>query len=358
MKPTQNINVRETVPLISPLFLKTALPMTEESNQTVIAGRDVIRKIIQGTDNRFLIVIGPCSIHDPEAAFEYADRLNALRRKYLDRLFILMRVYFEKPRTTIGWKGLINDPHLDGSCDLPKGLHLAREILLKITGMGLPTASELLDPITPQYISDLLTWVAIGARTTESQTHREMASGLSMPVGFKNNTDGSLQVAIDAMESARHPHHFLGIDAEGQTCVVKTKGNPWGHVVLRGGKNCPNYEPDSIRSAKEQLTKANIKSRLLVDCSHANSGKKHERQELVFKNILEQRAAGEESLMGMMVESNLFEGNQKFPQPRNHLKYGVSITDECVSWDTTERMLSEAYQQLEGINDGKLGKLL
>ncbi len=347
MKPTQDLNVRETVPLISPALLKAELPMTEESNQTVVEGRDAIKKIIEGNDKRFLVIIGPCSIHDPAAAFDYATRLNALRKKFSNCLAIVMRVYFEKPRTTIGWKGLINDPHLDGSCDLPKGLRLAREILFKITGMGLPTASELLDPITPQYIADLLSWVAIGARTTESQTHREMASGLSMPVGFKNNTDGSLQVAMEAMESARHPHHFLGIDAQGQTCVVKTKGNPWGHVVLRGGKARPNYEPESIREAKEQLVKAALKPKLLVDCSHANSGKKHERQELVLKNILEQRAGGEETLMGVMIESNLFEGNQKFPQPREHLKYGVSITDECVSWDTTERMLTEAYQKLK-----------
>jgi 3-deoxy-7-phosphoheptulonate synthase len=346
MKPTQNLNIRETVPLISPQLLKADFPMTEASNRTILRGRESIQEIIQGKDPRFLVIVGPCSIHDPEAAFDYASRLNTLRKKYEDRLFLVMRVYFEKPRTTIGWKGLINDPHLDGSYDVSQGLSLAREILLKITALGIPTASELLDPITPQYIADLITWTAIGARTTESQTHREMASGLSMPVGFKNNTDGSLQVAIDAMESARHPHHFLGIDVEGQTCIVKTKGNPWGHLVLRGGKNCPNYESASIRNAKEQLIKAGINSRLLIDCSHANSGKKHERQEIVFKNILEQYAGGEKAIMGVMVESNLFEGNQKFPQPKEHLKYGVSITDECVSWETTERILTEAYQQL------------
>jgi 3-deoxy-7-phosphoheptulonate synthase len=262
-----------------------------------------------------------------------------------DQLCIVMRVYFEKPRTTVGWKGLINDPHLDGSDDLEEGLYLARRLLLDINAMGLPAGTEMLDPITPQYLADLITWAAIGARTTESQTHRERASGLSMPVGFKNSTEGVLQVAIDAMEAARHPHTFLGVDQEGRTAVIRTRGNPWGHVVLRGGHAGPNYGPESITAACGQLRKAGLQPVLMVDCSHANSRKQHEQQAEIWDSIVEQRLSGTTAIMGLMVESNLHAGNQKIPQDLSQLRYGVSVTDACVGWDTTERMLRHAHAQ-------------
>jgi 3-deoxy-7-phosphoheptulonate synthase len=280
---------------------------------------------------------------------EYASRLSVLRHELADRMEIVMRVYFEKPRTTIGWKGLINDPHLDGSRDIEGGLRTARELLLKIVGLGLPAGTEFLDPIVPQYIADLVTWAAIGARTTESQTHREMASGISMPVGFKNATDGSLQIAIDAMGAARHPHSFLGIDADGATSVVRTTGNPDGHVVLRGGRMRTNYDAESIRDAEATLVQHGLPPVLMVDCSHANSAKQHARQEDVWRSVIEQRAGGTRSLIGLMLESNLFEGNQPFPKPANELRYGVSITDACVSWETTERMLRWGYDKLAGV---------
>jgi 3-deoxy-7-phosphoheptulonate synthase len=286
-----------------------------------------------------LVVVGPCSIHDPIGALEYAAKLNALRKEFADKLEIVMRVYFEKPRTTIGWKGLINDPHLDNSYDIEGGLKKARRLLLDIVGMGLPAATEFLDPITPQYISDLISWAAIGARTTESQTHREMASGLSMPVGFKNGTDGSLQIAIDAMGTAMRPHSFIGIDEDGVTSIVRTAGNPSGHVVLRGGRQRSNYDAGSIRDAENQLAAHKLPQVLMVDCSHANSGKQSAKQEEVWRNVIEQRVAGTRSLIGLMVESYLEEGNQPFPKDLNQLRYGVSITDACLGWTATERML-------------------
>ena len=348
MFPTQNLHVKETTRLITPRALKDHLPMTEASNQTVVESRQRVTGILQQKDSRLLVVVGPCSIHDVDGALEYATRLNTIRRDVADAMEIVMRVYFEKPRTTIGWKGLINDPHLDGSYDIETGLKSARRLLLEITAMGLPTATEFLDPIIPQYTADLITWAAIGARTTESQTHRELASGLSMPVGFKNGTDGSLQIALDAMLSARTPHSFLGIDQDGITSVIRTTGNPVGHVVLRGGRTRPNYDRQSIEEAGLNLKKAGLAQVLMVDCSHANSGKQHARQEEVWDNVISQRVAGSNSLIGMMIESYLQEGSQPFPQPREKLCYGVSITDACLGWEATERMLRSGYAKLTG----------
>src|SRR5260370_18918169 len=284
MLPTQYLRVKETVRLLTPNALKAGLPMAAASNQTVVLGRDAIGRVLRQEDARFLAVVGPCSIHDAGAALEYAGKLNQLRQELAERLCIVMRVYFEKPRTTVGWKGLINDPHLDGSYDIEAGLQKARALLLQITGMGLPAATEFLDPIVPQYIADLVRCAAVGARTTESQTHREMASGLSMPVGFKNGTDGSLQIAIDAMGAAMRPHSFLGIDQDGFTSIVRTTGNPAGHVVLRGGRLRTNYDAESIHEAEVKLTQAGLPPVLMVDCSHANSGKQHARQEDVWRN--------------------------------------------------------------------------
>jgi 3-deoxy-7-phosphoheptulonate synthase len=344
--PTNNLRVKESVRLTPPAVLKAGLPMTEKSNQTVVESRNIISKILKQQDPRLLVVVGPCSIHDPKSALEYATRLNALRRELEDQFFIVMRVYFEKPRTTIGWKGLIYDPHLDGSDDIQSGLKAARSILLDITGLGLPAATEFLDPVVPQYIADLVSWAAIGARTTESQTHRQMASGLSMPVGFKNGTDGSLQVAMDAMKSAMTPHSFLGIDQEGFTCVVRTNGNPDGHVVLRGGRLSSNYDAESIATAASNLGKAGLPPGLMVDCSHANSNKQHARQEEVWHSLMDQRLAGTPSLIGVMIESHLFEGTQPMAPRLEQLRYGISITDACLGWETTERMLRRGHQQL------------
>ncbi len=320
--------------------------MTERANQTVVEGREVVKRILRREDPRLLVVVGPCSIHDLDGALEYARKLNCLREQLAGQFSIVMRVYFEKPRTTIGWKGLINDPHLDGSYDIETGLKKARRLLLQITGMGLPAATEFLDPIVPQYLADLVSWAAIGARTTESQTHREMASGLSMPVGFKNATDGSLQIAVDAMTSARTPHSFLGIDQDGVTSIIRTTGNPHGHVVLRGGRLEANYDPESIASAIVTLQKAGLPPVLMVDCSHANSGKQHARQEEVWKSVLHQRAAGNTALIGLMVESYLEEGSQPIPKRLEDLRHCVSITDACVGWETTERMLRHGQEAM------------
>jgi 3-deoxy-7-phosphoheptulonate synthase len=346
MLPTHNLHVRESVRLIAPRELKSALPMTEASNRTVVTGRNAISAILKRTDPRLLVVVGPCSIHDPTGALEYATKLNRLREELADQFCIVMRVYFEKPRTTIGWKGLIYDPHLDGSDDIQAGLKQARALLLQITGLGLPAATEFLDPVVPQYIADLVSWAAIGARTTESQTHRQMASGLSMPVGFKNGTDGSLQVAIDAMQSAMRPHSFLGIDQDGFTSIVRTTGNPDGHVVLRGGRLRTNYDAESIGEAAENLKKASLPPVLMVDCSHANSLKQHAKQEEVWRSLIAQRLAGSQSLIGVMIESNLHEGSQPIPQDLAQLRHGVSVTDACLGWEATERALRSGYQSL------------
>lgn len=347
MLPSQNLHVKEVVRLQTPRALKAELPVSESANHTVVAGRQRVTRIVHRQDSRFLVVVGPCSIHDTESALEYGRRLAALRQELSEQLEIIMRVYFEKPRTTIGWKGLINDPHLDGSYDIDSGIRKARALLVQLTEMGLPAATEFLDPIIPQYIDDLVTWAAIGARTTESQTHREMASGLSMPVGFKNGTDGGLQTAVDAMVSARTPHNFLGIDQDGITSIIRTTGNPVGHLVLRGGRAQPNYDSGSIHEAESRLALAGLPPVVMVDCSHANSGKQHARQEEVWQAILKQRASGETAIIGAMVESHLHEGSQPIPKDRSTLRYGVSITDACIGWETTERMLRTAAELLE-----------
>ena len=346
MFKTQDLHVREIVRLSAPRVIKAALPGNDATSATVAESRERIIRILRQEDPRLLVVVGPCSIHEEKGALEYATKLDALRKEFADRMEIVMRVYFEKPRTTIGWKGLINDPHLDGSQDIEAGLKIARRLLLEIVSTGLPAATEFLDPVVPQYIADLVTWAAIGARTTESQTHRQMASGLSMPIGYKNATDGSLQIAIDAMGAARHQHSFLGIDADGATSIVRTTGNPDGHVVLRGGRARTNYDAGSILEAEATLAKNNLPPVLMVDCSHANSAKQHARQEDVWHSVIEQRVGGTRSLMGVMIESFLGDGNQPFPRPANELRYGVSITDACVSWETTERMLRWGYEKL------------
>jgi 3-deoxy-7-phosphoheptulonate synthase len=344
MYRTQDLHVKEIVRLLSPRELKAQTPSHDAINATVARSRERVIRILRQEDPRLLVVIGPCSIHDEKGALEYAEKLNALRKEFADRMEIVMRVYFEKPRTTIGWKGLINDPHLDGSQDIETGLKIARKLLLEITGMGLPAATEFLDPIVPQYIADLITWAAIGARTTESQTHREMASGLSMPVGLKNSTDGSLQIAIDAMGATRHAHSFLGINEDGVTSIVRTTGNPHAHVVLRGGRAKTNYDAESIRAAEEKLISEKLPPVLMVDCSHANSEKKFAKQEDVWRSVIQQRVEGTRSLIGLMVESHLFEGSQPIPNDLKDLRYGVSLTDSCIGWETTERMLRWGYE--------------
>ena len=345
MKETQDLRVKGYKPLMAPAALKEKMPRPPAASETVVGSRKQIEQVLSGQDRRLLVVVGPCSIHDTEAALDYARRLNRLRTEVADTLIVVMRVYFEKPRTTIGWKGLINDPQMDGSCDMVEGLGKARGLLLEIVGMGLPAATEMLDPITPQYTADLVSWSAIGARTTESQTHREMASGLSMPVGFKNGTDGNLKSAINAILASRASQGFLGIDQQGRTSIVQTSGNPFGHLVLRGGMR-PNYDAVSIESARMSLIEKGLPQLIMVDCSHANSMKKHQGQPLVWRNVLEQRIHGNDTIVGMMLESNLFAGNQKFTAGRESLKYGISITDECISWEKTETLLREAHEKL------------
>lgn len=346
MRPVDNLHVSELVPLTTPWGMKYQLPLTEAANATVYDGREAIKNIIHRRDPRFLAVVGPCSIHDPEAALEYAQRLQELRVRYQDKLYIVMRAYFEKPRTTIGWRGLINDPDLDGSFNMDKGLRMARDLLIKINDLGMPIAVEMLDPVSPQYISDLVSLGTIGARTTESQTHRAMASGLSMPMGYKNGTDGGVQVAINAFISARSPHSFLGVTMEGASCVVKTTGNPDGLIILRGSGKGPNYDAQSVAEASERMRAANLEPALMVDCSHANSGGDYRRQEEVWNTVLKNHLENNDAVIGMMVESNLFEGKQPINPDRSQMKYGVSVTDSCVSWETTARMLANAYEML------------
>src|SRR5436190_12689930 len=346
MEQTQDLRVIGAKRLQSPRAMEGAIPITERANRTVVEGRAAVQNILAQRDPRMLVIVGPCSIHDPKGALEYAQKLAAVSREVADQMFVVMRVYFEKLRTTVGWKGLINDPHMNGSCEMEEGLRIARKLLLDINELGLPAATEFLDPIVPQYIDDLITWAAIGARTTESQTHREMASGLSMPVGFKNGTDGSLQIAIDAMGSARTPHSFLGIDQDGFTSLIRTKGNPEGHVVLRGGRARTNYDSQSIADAAAQLAKSHLPPVLMVDCSHANSLKQHARQEDVWRSLIEQRAVGTRAIIGAMVESYLNEGQQPVPQNPAEIIYGVSVTDACLSWETTERMLRHGHAAL------------
>lgn len=342
---TDNLHVNQFIPLVAPVTLKQEIPMSQTANETVVSGREIIQKILKKEDKRLLVLVGPCSIHDEKAALEYAERLKKIKKEVDSTMFLVMRVYFEKPRTTIGWKGLINDPFLDGSCNIMTGIKKTRRLLLEITEMGLSTATEILDPVTPQYIADLICWTAIGARTTESQTHREMSSGLSMPVGFKNCTDGGLINALNAMLASNAPQSFIGIDDNGQTCIVKTTGNPWTHIVLRGGKR-PNYDSVSIAETQDLLKEKRLLEAIMVDCSHGNSRKKHQNQVLVWQDVINQRSDGNHSLVGLMLESNLSEGSQKISSDPLTLKFGVSITDECISWETTERLLISAHKQL------------
>jgi len=341
-----NLHVREMTPLVSPRVMRSELPATEAVINTVVEARETIKRIMQREDPRFLVVAGPCSIHDTNATLEYARHLHEAHVQFRDRLFIVMRTYLEKPRTTVGWRGFLNDPHIDGSFDMGAGIREARALLLQINSMGLPTAAEMLDPISPQYMADLVSITAIGARTVESQTHRAMASGLSMPISFKNTTSGDIQVAINAIISATQSHSFLGIDVDGVSAVVKTKGNPDGLLTLRGSRSGPNYDADTIAQAEELLRAAKLSPTLIVDCSHANSNSDYTKQEQVWNTVLEQHLRNQDAVVGMMVESNLSEGKQSIPADLAQLKYGVSITDGCVGWETTNRMLHLAYKSL------------
>ena len=341
----ENLRVVSQRALPPPSALHEEIPASAAVTQTVAAARRALADILDGRDPRLLVVVGPCSIHDPAAAMEYARRLKALADELAGQMLIVMRVYFEKPRTTVGWKGLINDPRMDDSFHIEDGMRLARQLLVEINALGLPCGTEALDPITPQYLGDLIAWSAIGARTTESQTHREMASGLSSPVGFKNGTDGSLEVAINAMLSASQAHAFLGINGEGQVAVTQTTGNPYGHLILRGGP-VPNYDSVAVTEAVAALTAAKLPENVVVDCSHGNSRKNHALQTLVLKDVVHQIVDGAHALKGVMLESNLFEGNQKLNGPQD-LRYGVSITDACLGWDTTAECLREAAARLK-----------
>lgn len=336
-----NLNVASQTVLIAPSALRASVPVDSATFDFVSASRDTISNILDRKDHRLIVVVGPCSIHDRDAALDYAYRLKALAEELDHSLYIVMRVYFEKPRTTTGWKGLINDPHMDDSFDIEHGLKLGRTLLRDLLAMGLPTATEALDPITPQYLQDLICWSAIGARTTESQTHREMASGLSSAVGFKNGTDGGLDVAINALKSVKHPHRFLGLNSEGIVSVFETKGNPYGHVVLRGGSNGPNYDSINIAKCENVLDGSGLPKNIMVDCSHANSSKDHNIQPLVARDIANQIVEGNESIVGLMLESHLHEGRQNIPSDLDDLAYGVSVTDACINWSTTEESLRE-----------------
>ena len=342
-----NVHITDEHVLMTPEQLKAEFPLSVEQEAQIAHARQTISDIIAGRDPRLLVVCGPCSIHDPEAAIEYARRFKALAAEVSDSLYLVMRVYFEKPRTTVGWKGRINDPHMDGSFDVEGGLKIARRLLVELVNMGLPLATEALDPNSPQYLGDLFSWSAIGARTTESQTHREMASGLSMPVGFKNGTDGSLATAINAMRAAAMPHRFVGINQAGQVCLLQTQGNPNGHVILRGGK-APNYGPDDVEKKEKEMAQAGLKPSLMVDCSHGNSNKDFRRQPAVAESVVAQIKDGNRSIIGLMIESNIHEGNQSSEQPREAMKYGVSVTDACISWETTEALLRELDKDLRG----------
>jgi 3-deoxy-7-phosphoheptulonate synthase len=340
-----DINIVDEQILITPDALKDKLPLSDNARRFIRESRQTIADIIHKRDHRLLIVCGPCSIHDVEAAKEYAKRLKALSEQLKDQLYIVMRVYFEKPRTTVGWKGLINDPHLDGTVDIEHGLHVGRQLLVELAEMEIPLATEALDPISPQYLADTFSWAAIGARTTESQTHREMASGLSMPIGFKNGTDGSLSTAINAMQAASSSHRFMGINREGQVALLTTQGNANGHVILRGGKQT-NYDSVSVAECEEELAKVGLDSALMVDCSHANSRKDYRRQPLVAEDVIHQIREGNQSIIGLMIESHLNEGNQSSDLPLDQMAYGVSITDACINWASTEALLRHAHQEL------------
>ena len=341
-----NVNVQSQKILSTPQAIKEEIPVPDDAVTTIVDGRKIVENILDRKDKRLLVVVGPCSIHDPEAAIDYAQRLSSLSKKVEQSMVIVMRVYFEKPRTTVGWKGLINDPHMDESFDIESGLRKARTLHIDINKLGLPAGTEALDPISPQYLGDLISWSAIGARTTESQTHREMASALSSPVGFKNGTDGGLSVAINALHSVSKPHSFLGINGEGQVAVTKTKGNRYGHIVLRGGSKGPNYDSVSIALVEKELGEAKLPSNIIVDCSHANSNKDHNLQPLVFNDCVHQIIEGNQSIVGMMLESNIGPGNQKLQSDLKSMKYGVSITDACIDWETTEKTILDAHDKL------------
>ncbi len=345
----QNVNVIASELLATPEDVKRALPMTERAAGTVLRAREAVRAILERRDPRLFVVVGPCSIHDVEAAREYATRLQRLAADVESTMLLVMRVYFEKPRTTVGWKGLINDPDMDDSFHIEKGIRLARDLLLYVAELGLPAGTEALDPIMPQYVSELITWTAIGARTTESQTHREMASGLSTPVGFKNGTDGSLGASINALQSVRHPHHFLGITQQGQSAVFRTRGNQHAHLVLRGGGGRANYDAVSIAMAERELATAQLPARIVVDCSHGNSNKDPTLQPLIAENCVNQILEGNRSIVGLMLESNLRAGNQPIPKDLSKLEYGVSVTDPCIDWDTTESLLGKLHGSLASV---------
>jgi len=350
----ENLNIESQQTLLTPRELKARLPLSDAARNTVAQGRQAVRDILDRKDHRLFLVLGPCSIHDIKAAHEYAERLKTLAEKVQDTLVLVLRVYFEKPRTTVGWKGLINDPHINDTFKIEEGLTIARQLLLDMAELGLPTATEALDPITPQYLQDLISWSAIGARTTESQTHREMSSGLSSPVGFKNGTDGSLEVAVNAMLSVKHPHRFLGIDNDGRVALTTTRGNQYGHVVLRGGGGKPNYDSVSVALAEQELSKSGVSTNIMVDCSHANSNKDPSLQPLVMDNVSNQILEGNESIVGLMIESHLHYGNQKIPSDLSKLEYGVSITDGCISWETTEEAVLKMADKLRDILPARL----
>ena len=349
----ENVNVLDFDPMPSPEEIHARVPLSENATRTVMQGREALRNVLERKDHRLFIVVGPCSIHDPAAGLDYARRLKALADEVSDTLLVVMRVYFEKPRTTTGWKGYINDPDMDDSFHVNKGMEKARSFLRDVAEIGLPAGTEALDPISPQFLGDLISWTAIGARTTESQTHREISSGLSTPVGFKNGTNGDVGIAINAILSASRPHSFLGINGQGRTAIVRTRGNRYGHLVLRGGDGRPNYDTVSIAMAEQALLKANLPPNIVVDCSHANSYKKPELQPLVMSDLVNQVRFGNKSLIGVMIESNLVAGNQPIPEDLTQLRYGCSVTDACVGWEATEKMLRAAAQLLRDVLPGR-----
>lgn len=350
---TENLNIAALDHMPSPEEIKARVPLTDHAAATVLTGRRALANILDRKDKRLFVVVGPCSIHDPVAGVDYARRLKTLADEVSDTMLLVMRVYFEKPRTSTGWKGYINDPYMDDSFRIDEGMEKARRFLMDINEIGLPTATEALDPIAPQYYGDLIAWTAIGARTSESQTHREMSSGLSTPVGFKNATDGDLDVAINAIVSASHPHSFLGINGKGQSAIIRTRGNRYGHVVLRGGGGRPNYDTVSISLAEQALAKAKLPQNIVVDCSHANSWKKPELQPLVMKDVIHQIREGNRSVVGLMIESFIEAGSQPIPEDLSQLKYGCSVTDACVGWDTTADMIRNAHNVLRDALQGR-----
>jgi 3-deoxy-7-phosphoheptulonate synthase len=355
-KLVYNVNVVSQDVLATPEAIKQRLPLTDRAEQTVLQGRHTVERILDREDHRLIVVVGPCSVHDPVGAMDYARRLKKLADEVSDTLYVVMRVYFEKPRTTTGWKGLINDPHMNDSFDVEHGLQLARKLLIDVNELGLPAGTEALDPISPQYMGDLVTWSAIGARTTESQTHREMASGLSTPVGFKNGTDGSLATAVNALLSVSRPHSFLGINQQGQVAVIRTAGNRYGHVVLRGGAKGPNYDSVTIALVEKELAKSKLPLNIVVDCSHANSNKDPQLQPLVMNDCAHQVLEGNQSIVGVMLESNILAGNQSIPADLKQLKYGLSVTDACIDWETTEKLLRDTRAKLKDVLPRRLPK--